>query len=82
MTELRTAEKRKRRKETQGRKERKPERGRDAGCSKFRDFGRGAFLKRRSGTVRSRGGLRRENAGMSSEKKVRIFLAEYPRIPE
>ena len=36
-------------------------------------IGRGAFLKRRSDTVRSRGDLRRENAGMSSEIEVRIF---------
>ena len=36
----------------------------------------------RSGTVRSRGASGRENAGMSSEKEVRILLAEYPRIPE
>ena len=26
--------------------------------------------------------LRRENAGMSSERKVRILPAEYPRFPE
>ena len=25
--------------------------------------------------------IRRENAGMSSESKVRILTAEYPRIP-
>ena len=31
--------------------------------------------------VRSSGGHRRENAGMSSESKVRILTAEYPRIP-
>ena len=31
--------------------------------------------------VRSSGALRRENAGMSSEKEVGILLAEYPRIP-
>ena len=30
----------------------------------------------------SSGLLRRENAGMSSEKKVRILLAEYLRFPE
>ena len=30
--------------------------------------GRGALRTRRSGTVRSRGGYGRENAGMSSEK--------------
>ena len=36
-------------------------------------IGRGAFLKRRSCTGRSSGFLRRENAGMSSERKVRIL---------
>ena len=41
-----------------------------------------ALLTHRSGTVRSRGVLRRENAGMSSERKVRILPAEYPRFPE
>ena len=40
-----------------------------------------ALLTFRSGTGRSRGGLRRENAGMSSERKVRILPAEYPRFP-
>jgi len=44
-------------------------------------IGRGAFLTRRSSTVRSCGVLRRENAGMSSENKVRILVAEYPRSP-
>ena len=44
-------------------------------------IGRGAILSGRSVTVRMRGLIRRENAGMSSEKKVRILLAEYPRIP-
>ena len=44
-------------------------------------IGRGAFLKRRSCTVKSSGFLRRENAGMSSEKEVRILLAEYLRFP-
>ena len=43
--------------------------------------GRGALLTRRSRTGRSGGELRRENAGMSSEKEVGILLAEYPRIP-
>ena len=38
-------------------------------------------LKRRSCTERSSGFLRRENAGMSSEKEVRILLAEYLRFP-
>ena len=32
--------------------------------------------------IRSCGRLRRENAGMSSERKVRILPAEYPRFPE
>ena len=32
--------------------------------------------------IRSRGDIRRENAGMSSERKVRILPAEYPRFPE
>ena len=41
-----------------------------------------ALLTRRSGTGRSRGELRRENAGMSSEIEVRIFKAEYLRFPE
>ena len=45
-------------------------------------IGRGAFLKRRSSTVKSSGFLRRENAGMSSERKVRILPAEYLRFPE
>ena len=31
--------------------------------------------------IRSGGEGGRENAGMSSEMKVRIFQAEYPRIP-
>ena len=37
---------------------------------------------RRSGTGRSRGVLRRENAGMSSEMEVGILQAEYLRFPE
>ena len=45
-------------------------------------IGRGAFLKRRSCTGKSSGFLRRENAGMSSERKVRILPAEYLRFPE
>ncbi|RGD82161.1 hypothetical protein DXD07_10565 [Ruminococcus sp. TF10-6] len=45
-------------------------------------IGRGAFLKGRSSTVRSCGLLRRENAGMSSERKVGILPAEYLRFPE
>ena len=36
----------------------------------------------RSSTVRSCGLHGRENAGMSSENKVRILMAEYPRFPE
>ena len=32
--------------------------------------------------IRSSGVLRRENAGMSSESKVRILTAEYLRFPE
>ena len=31
--------------------------------------------------IRSGGQHGRENAGMSSENEVRIFMAEYPRIP-
>ena len=38
--------------------------------------------KRRSHTERSGGVIRRENAGMSSEKEVRVLLAEYLRFPE
>ena len=37
--------------------------------------------ERRSHTERSGGVLGRENAGMSSENKVRILMAEYPRYP-
>ena len=36
----------------------------------------------RSSTVRSCGLHGRGNAGMSSENKVRILMAEYPRFPE
>ena len=43
--------------------------------------GRGAFYVRRSGTVRSRGAHRRENAGVSSEMQVRILHTDRPRIP-
>ena len=51
-------------------------------CVKFTwHLGRGAFLKGRSCTERSSGLLRRENAGMSSEMKVRILQAEYLRFP-
>ena len=45
-------------------------------------IGRGALHAERSSTVRSCGLYGRENAGMSSEKKVRILLAEYLRFPE
>ena len=44
-------------------------------------IGRGALLAGRSQTERDGGQLRRENAGMSSESKVRIFAAEYLRFP-
>ena len=44
--------------------------------------GRGAFLGEGSITGRGCGLLRRENAGMSSESKVGILAAEYPRFPE
>ena len=47
-----------------------------------RNVGRGALLEERSSTVRSGGLLGRENAGMSSEMKVRILQAEYLRFPE
>ena len=51
-------------------------------CVRFTwHLGRGAFLKGRSCTERSSGLLRRENAGMSSEMKVRILQAEYLRFP-
>ncbi len=43
--------------------------------------GRGALDTGGSGTVRSRGQYRRENAGMSSERKVGILPAEYLRFP-
>ena len=45
-------------------------------------IGRGALLAGRSQTERDGGQLRRENAGMSSERKVGILPAEYPRFPE
>ena len=48
---------------------------------KFKRIGRGALLKRRSSTERSCGVSGRENAGMSSEREVGIFSAEYPRFP-
>ena len=46
------------------------------------NIGRGAFLGEGSITGRGCGLLRRENAGMSSESKVGILAAEYPRFPE
>ena len=45
-------------------------------------IGRGALLARGSVTGRTRGLLRRENAGMSSEREVGILSAEYLRFPE
>ena len=45
-------------------------------------IGRGALYIWRSEEVILDGGYRRENAGMSSERKVRILPAEYPRFPE
>ena len=45
-------------------------------------LGRGALSVHRSGTVRSRGAQGSENAGMSSEREVRILSAESLRIPE
>ena len=46
------------------------------------DIGRGALYIQGSGTGTFDGGYRRENAGMSSERKVRILPAEYLRFPE
>ena len=43
--------------------------------------GRGATNTGRSGIVRDRGLYWRENAGMSSESKVRIFAVESLRFP-
>ena len=43
-------------------------------------IGRGALHVGRSSTVRSCGLHGRENAGMSSENKVRILMAEYPKV--
>ncbi len=45
-------------------------------------LGRGALCTRRSGSVSGRGLYTSENAGMSSEKYVRIILAESLRFPE
>ncbi len=39
-------------------------------------------VSRRSGTERSRGGITRENAGMSSENYVRIIMVENLRFLE
>ena len=46
------------------------------------NLGRGATNTGRSGIVRDRGLYWRENAGMSSESKVRIFAVESLRFPE
>ena len=46
-----------------------------------RNVGRGALLEERSSTERSCGLLGRENAGMSSESKVRILTIESLRFP-
>ena len=45
-------------------------------------IGRGATNAGRSGSVSDRGLHWRENAGMSSESKVRIFAVESLRFPE
>ena len=45
-------------------------------------LGRGATCAGRSGSGSDRGLHRRENAGMSSESKVRIFAVESLRFPE
>ena len=45
-------------------------------------MGRGAMYTGRSLTVRCGGLYRRENAGMSSASKVRIFAVESLRFPE
>ncbi len=47
-----------------------------------RNVGRGALYAGRSGTERSRGLHRGENAGMSSERMVRIHSVESLRFPE
>ena len=44
-------------------------------------IGRGAMYTGRSVTGRKRGLYRRENAGISSESKVRIFAVESLRFP-
>ena len=43
-------------------------------------LGRGAFLLDRSGTVRIRGLVRRENAGMSSEKTSENLVHRKPKV--
>jgi len=48
----------------------------------FAVIGRGAIYKDEAKGESHRGRNRRENAGMSSEMKVRILQAEYPRFPE
>ena len=45
-------------------------------------IGRGATYTGRSGNGSNRGLYGRENAGMSSESKVRIFAVESLRFPE
>ena len=45
-------------------------------------IGRGALYKRRSWSESTSGVYRRENAGISSESKVRIFAVESLRFPE
>jgi len=45
-------------------------------------IGRGAMYAGRSHTVRSGGQHTRENAGISSESKVRILTIESLRVPE
>ena len=51
-----------------------------SGKLRNRKVGRGALHAERSSTVRSCGLHGRENAGMSSENKVRILMAEYPKM--
>ena len=48
----------------------------------YRTIGRGATYTGRSGSGSDRGLYGRENAGMSSESKVRIFAVESLRFPE
>ena len=51
------------------------------GSRASRASGRGASYTGRSCTERSSGLYRRENAGMSSENEVRIFIVENLRFP-